>query len=440
MRAGFRWPNRVGARYAANQMYAANRLMAGLTLIGAFGIGSSGCADGIPEGCDAWITASADAQDEIQRAFINAADDDVICLEQGDFSGFEKEITVSADGVTITGQGMDATVLDFDGQEGANGIKITGDGVTIKDLQVKNTPGDGIRADVVDDITFERVKVTWEAEDGLSHGAYGLYPVGCDGVTIRDSVAEGARDAGVYVGQSSNIVVEGTEAAHNVAGIEIENSFDAEVRGNHAHENVGGLLIFNLPGLQQASGGRTKAFDNVLEANNTPSFAEAGTAVAAVPRGTGLILLAAQGSDIHDNQIRDNDGAGVLVMHCSTVLFNSGCNDPEYDKFPRGNWIHDNVFTGNGNKPPDFIVDMLGGDMGNIDLPIPEIFWDGGYEGCPAAGIDSVPTDDLNCFSGNTSDTGVDFVNFNICDGLMNQSNDIGPMDCTHAGLPPMDQ
>ncbi len=414
------------------------RMISIATTLGGAVVGLSGCGDGIPEGCDAWVRATSDAQDAVQKAFTGAADGDVICLEQGDFGGFEAENTLGADEVTVQGQGMDATVLDFDGQEGANGIKVTGDGVTIKDLQVKNTPGDGIRGDVVDDITFERVKVLWEAEDGLSHGAYGLYPVGSNGVHIKDCVVEGARDAGIYVGQSNDIMVEGNEAAFNVAGIEIENSFRAEVRDNHAHDNVGGLLIFNLPGLEQASGAQTKAYDNLLEGNNTPSFAEMGTAVAAVPRGTGLLLLAAQESDIHDNVIKDNDGAGVMLMHCHSTLFGAGCNDAAYDPFPRGNWIHDNTFTNNGTDPPDFIIDMLGGDMGNIDLPVPELFWDGGYEGCPGAEIDSVPSDDLNCFSGNESDSGVDFVNFNFCDGLANQSMEIGPMACEHDGLEPM--
>lgn len=409
------------------------RFAVATVFVSSVGMLSTGCA----QDC---VEPSSDSQDSVQQAFLDASDGDTICLGSGNFAGFDKEITLSADNVTVQGQGMDDTVLDFSGQVGANGIKITGDGVTIEDLQVKNTPGDGIRADVVDDITFRRVKVTWEDEDLNSHGAYGLYPVGCNNVLVEDSVAEGARDAGVYVGQSNDIMVQGTEASLNVAGIEIENSFRAEVRDNYAHNNVGGLLIFNLPGLNQSGGDETKAYDNLLEANNTPSFAEAGTAVSAVPRGTGLILLAAQKSDIHDNDIRDNEGAGVLMLHCHQALFGNGCNDESYDPIPRGNWIHDNTFTNNGEDPPDFIIDMLGGDQGNIDLPVPELFWDGGYEGCPGADLAQVPAADLNCFSDNKRADGsaVEFVNFNICDSLTNQSNDIGPMDCTHEGIAPM--
>jgi parallel beta-helix repeat protein len=391
--------------------------------------------------CDREVEPSADAQDSVQAAFSAAAPGDVVCLGKGRFSGFESELTISADDVEIRGAGREATILDFAGQQAANGIEITGNGVTITDLYVTDTPGDGIRAQQVDDVTFRTVRVDWSAEDGLSHGAYGLYPVGCDGVTIEGCVVYGARDAGIYVGQSRDIVVEANEAAWNVAGIEIENSHEAEVFDNYAHHNVGGLLIFDLPGLADPSGEHTKAHHNVLERNNTASFAEPGTAVAAVPRGTGLVMLAASAADVHDNEIRENDGAGLILLHCHTALFGDGCNDPAYDPMPRGNWIHDNTFTGNGTDPPTFIIDMLGGDQGQIDLPVPAMFWDGGYPGCPGESLDGVPAADLNCFSDNVLADGdpATFVNFNLCDDFQNQSTELGEMACEHEGLPSLD-
>jgi parallel beta-helix repeat protein len=401
------------------------------------GLCLTACSDGIPEGCDAWVTSTADAQDAVQKAFLDASGGDVVCLSQGDFSGFEKEITLSADDVIVQGQGLDATVLDFDGQEGANGIKITGDGVTIRHLQVKNTPGDAIRADQVEDITYDSVKVHWEGSNLEDHGAYGLYPIGSTGVTIRDSIVEGARDAGVYVGQSEDILVIDNEAAFNVAGIEVENSFDAEVRGNYAHDNTAGLLIFNLPGLAEPGGARTKAYENRIESNNIPNFAPGGV-VAEVPTGTGLMVLAADHGDIHDNEILGNEGAAIIVVHCQSPGFLEGCEeDPDYDPYPRGNFIHDNVLSNNGNNPPKWVIDLVGGNEGM--LPVPDIFWSGGHPGCPDADIESVPQEDLNCFSNNAGDAGpATFVNFNLCNSFQDKTNDMGPMACTHPGLEPM--
>ena len=50
---------------------------------------------------------------------------------------------------------------------------------------------------------------------------------------IEHCIAIGASDAGIYVGQSNNIIVRNCEAFQNVAGIEIENSIKADVHSNN---------------------------------------------------------------------------------------------------------------------------------------------------------------------------------------------------------------
>ena len=52
-----------------------------------------------------------------------------------------------------------------------------------------------------------------------------FYPVASEDVLIDGCVAIGASDAGIYVGQSQNIIVKNSRAEFNVAGIEIENSY-----------------------------------------------------------------------------------------------------------------------------------------------------------------------------------------------------------------------
>jgi hypothetical protein len=153
------------------------------------------------------------------------------------------------------------------------------------------------------------------------------------------------------------------------------------------------------------------------------------------------VLLAAQDADVHDNEVVQNDGAAVFLLHCFPALFGDGCQaDTAYEPYPRHNWIHDNFFEGNGGDPPDYLSTGLADDMGNLELPVPELFWDGGYAGCPDTGVDSIPEDDLNCFSGNRRADGspVEFVNFNLC-GNFAENYDIGPMACEHEGLPPME-
>jgi parallel beta-helix repeat protein len=68
------------------------------------------------------------------------------------------------------------------------------------------------------------VRVEWTNGPDENNGAYGLYPVQSSNVLIEESVVIGASDAGIYVGQSNNIIVRNSRVEFNVAGIEIENS------------------------------------------------------------------------------------------------------------------------------------------------------------------------------------------------------------------------
>src|SRR3546814_2859165 len=91
-------------------------------------------------------------------------------------------------------------------------------------------------------------------------------------VLIDSVYVRGASDAGIYVGQSKNIVVRDSVATENVAGIEIENSYDADVHDNVATKNTGGILVFDLPSLPMQGGHNVRVFENVVNDNSTPNF------------------------------------------------------------------------------------------------------------------------------------------------------------------------
>ena len=98
---------------------------------------------------------------------------------------------------------------------------------------------------------------------GPENGAYGIYPVQSSHILIDSSVAIGAADAGIYVGQSSQIIVRNSRAEYNVAGIEIENSTFADVYDNVATNNTGGILVFDLPNLE-IQGGQGTGYSRTL--------------------------------------------------------------------------------------------------------------------------------------------------------------------------------
>jgi parallel beta-helix repeat protein len=390
---------------------------------GAGGSVGADCAKTLSPGADATATQMA-----VQTALIEAKANDILCFSEGKFD-FNGELSLDVNNVTIRGAGQDKTIWDFSAQDsGANGFLIKSDWVTVEQLTVQNTPGDGVRADAVTGITFRNMTVLWEADASLDNGAYGLYPVGSSDVVIEGCTVKGARDAGVYVGQSKGILVKDNEAYGNVAGIEIENSTDAEVVGNNAHDNTAGILVFNLPGLPVKDGKRAKVHMNQAVNNNLPNFAEPGTTVSQVPYGVGIMLLATDDNEVHENEIKGNSSVGILMVSYLESLFGAP-NDPEFNLYPEGNFLHDNTFDNNGKDPDP----LIGASSGGVN-PIPAIVWDG----C----TDPMAMDDgmlKNCLMGNKTGAGADasYVNVDLCGMPSSVDIDISKVTCEYAPLPP---
>ena len=173
----------------------------------------------------------AEFEKDFQLKLILAEPGDTIKLESGLFPILGTLSMEGKEDIVIRGAGMNGTILSFAGQvEGAQGLSITNcTNITLEDFTVQNAKGDAIKCQYVDGITFRRVKAQWLGGPKPTNGAYGLYPVQCENVLIEHCVAIAASDAGIYVGQSKDIIVRFSEAFDNVAGIEIENSTRADV-------------------------------------------------------------------------------------------------------------------------------------------------------------------------------------------------------------------
>ncbi|MDC1140831.1 right-handed parallel beta-helix repeat-containing protein [Gammaproteobacteria bacterium] len=318
------------------------------------------------------IQPSLNAYEEIQEALILAEPGDIIRLTSGTYN-LEDSLSLDVDNVQIEGEGMNQTILDFKNQKsGAQGLSVTSDNVTLQDFSVQDAKGDAIKVKGVTNIKFLRVKTEWTDGPKSENGAYGLYPVESKNVLIDGCVAIGASDAGIYVGQSQNIIVRNSRAEFNVAGIEIENSYYADVYNNVATNNTGGILVFDLPSLPQQGGHHVRVFNNQSVGNNTDNFAPEGNIVGEVPRGTGIIIQANSDVEIFDNIIGDNDTVNIAV-----VTYGNDTDDEEYYPHPKSIQIHGNEFGPTGYNPDtskgelaQILFDLSGGDM-------PDIFWDG---------------------------------------------------------------
>jgi parallel beta-helix repeat protein len=288
--------------------------------------------------------AQKDFQKRLQTKLITAKDGEVIEIEAGTFFLTTSLSLDNKKNITIRGKGMDKTILSFKGQtEGAEGFKITNaQNVVIEELTVQDSKGDGIKTQMVEGMTFKAVRTEWTGKPNKKNGGYGLYPVQCKKVTIDGCVAIGASDAGIYVGQSQDIIVKNSKAYHNVAGIEIENSINAEVFDNEAYMNTGGILVFDLPDLIQKKGGNVRVFKNKIHDNNFPNFAPKGNIVAKVPDGTGILILATNNVEIFENEIVNNRSAGTGII--SYYMTENPIKDESYYPYPTNIYIHDNIY------------------------------------------------------------------------------------------------
>ena len=318
------------------------------------------------------LATGPDFEKNLQAKLLDAKPGDVIDIPAGTYQ-LKRSLSLTGNGVTLRGAGMDKTILDFANSTGAEGMLVTGDDFTIQDLSLADTKGDALKINGTKNAVMRRVGVSWSGGSKTSNGAYGLYPVQVTNVLIEGSVVKGASDAGIYVGQSSNIIVRNNRAEGNVAGIEIENSNHADVYGNTATDNAGGILVFNMPNLP-VPGSSTRVYKNQVFANNHVNFGAKGSAVSSVPPGSGVIVNSNKLVEIFDNDLKDNQTANVIISsYYSTGFDTKNGIAAAYDPYPEGIYVTGNRFSGGGNDPGKSYAALksLGGGA------LPAVLWDG---------------------------------------------------------------
>lgn len=374
--------------------------------------------------------ADASYQDKLMTALLDAKPGDVIEIPEGKYS-FDRSLSLAVDGVTIRGKGMDKTVLSFKGQiAGAEGLLVTASDFTIEDLAIEDTKGDALKVNEGENIVIRRVRTEWTGGPKTENGAYGIYPVQTKNVLLESNVAIGASDAGIYVGQSRNVIVRYNRAEKNVAGIEIENTFDADVYENVATDNTGGILVFNMPNLSQP-GARTRVFKNQAIANNRGNFGHPGTPVATIPAGSGVVINSNDQVEIFDNDIRDNKTTNIIIAS----VFSSGLSktgmSADFDGYPEGIYIYGNRMGGGGKNPDGLDLQALKiAKFGPIGA-LPDVLWDGFSD--PAKQVDGATPAALRICVDNE---GAEVINADAPNGFKSPSLVTEAVRCSLEKLP----
>ena len=373
------------------------------------------------------VSAQKEFQKKLQTQLIMVDDGGTIDLEEGKFT---IDGTLSMEGkkhVTIRGKGIGKTILSYKGQQsGAEGIRISNaEDITLEDLSIEDAKGDCIKTMDVKGITFRRVWAGWTGKMSEKNGSYALYPVMCEKVLIEECTARGASDAGIYVGQSRNIIVRNCKAFENVAGIEIENSWDAEVYNNEAYNNTGGILVFDLPDLKLKKGGNCKVYNNVVRDNNVVNFAPKGNIVGKVPQGTGILLLASTNVDVYGNKVINNRTVPTGII--SYYITENPLNDSSYYPYPTAIRIYDNEYSKERRRA------TMKGRMGKMyrfklkfGKDVPDIVYDGILDEKLAVN-NKYPADKAICVKNNK---GATWANLDAANDFKNISRDITVVAC----------
>ncbi len=316
----------------------------------------------------------------IQAALDAAAPGAVIHVAPGTY---REALTVNVPGIKLIGLGNSEKRHDHNGRVlivnpgGAeNGVFATpdADDFTLVNVTVRDFEENGVLLLGVDGFLLSRITT-------IDNGEYGLFPVKSAHGVIERSSAEGHADAGIYVGQSDDVIVRDSEAFGNVIGFEIENSTDVTVVDNRSHRNTAGMLIVLLPGLDVKVSAGIWVNGNDVRDNNLPNFAHPGELAAAVPSGSGILVVGSDQTQVHGNAVHGNDFVGIGVG--STLLLGALAGLPpeafaDIEPNPDGVEVTANRVTGNGAAPPPL----------PIPLPGVDLLWDGAGTG--------------NCWSGNT--------------------------------------
>jgi len=276
------------------------------------------------------------------------------------------------------------------------------------------------------------------------NGQYGIYTTESTNTLVEYCQMSGGRDAGIYVGKFVGGIVRYNLIHENVLGLEVENSDDVKVYENELVNNTGGLMALQQPlgETDRISNSNIEWYDNDVWCNNHPNYAPEGGIISFVPAGTGFIVYAGDGIDIHDNNVEFNQTAGLAVISNTLLcqLTAKDCPDgfPEgYNPYPQNIYQYDNTYVGNGTQPDEnspFGALFAGIGWGGDNPPVPDVVWDGyiepDYTGTNVCIGSTNPPSYLDFTTNSCTETPQgDVEAFGVC-AFFNQSTDSTPAQC----------
>ncbi len=282
-----------------------------------------------------------------------------------DLANDETPVVIRASDVVLDGRGH--AVVGEDPGPGQNGVHVTGDGVTVRNLAVRgwNADGAGVAVESAEGCEISGVTASdnWHgirlagATDtdvvdctAADNGEFGVALDGATGNAVRDTAATGNVESGILLWESADNVVAGNTLSDN----DLRNNLgavhlDGERRGSHGNEVTDNELVENGDTAVILIGSDDNAVaDNVMtdnerhgvflegSSNNTVAHNTAtGNAISGVDlawesddntieantlennAGHGVWLIDSHGNAIADNGAVGNDQVGIILADAS---------------------------------------------------------------------------------------------------------------------------
>lgn len=247
------------------------------------------------------------------------------------------------------------------------------DGVVIRGFTVEGFPNNGIWLRYVRN--FKILKN--ESIDNLENG---IWPTLSANGLVKKNLSYGSLDSSLWIEASENVRVIKNELHSSPTGLEITVSKNIRARNNDIHDNTVGIGLYhpNAAGLPPLGGdGFWDIVGNHVYNNNAANTGPPGGLVAALPPGSGILVLGVDDVTIRKNVIENNGFFGIaLVDWCvGTALAGPGsgldCNsnppivEPDVNRVV----VSNNTVTSNGLAPPSGfepfaadLVNLAGGD------------------------------------------------------------------------------
>ena len=300
----------------------------------------------------------------IQAAVDAAQPGDSILVPAGTY---REAVTVTKSGITLIGQ--PGAVLDGTGVGATVGVRVRStDGTRLTDFTLD---GFEIRGYTLSGVLLrgvDRFRITGGRY--VDNPLYGIFPIASTEGQIDRNQVSGSFDSGIYIGQSTDILIEKNIAHDNTVGIEVELASRITVRENIATTNSIGAIIFVIPGRP------VKVTDDILMEGNTFSGnrrpntnTDADELLAAVPGGIGILNVGGDRVRLVGNTVSGNASAGIGVIALPEGYAQL---DPQVDPTPDGGVVTGNTVRGNGSSPDPRLAPFPGSD----------VIWDGSGSTC----------------------------------------------------------